>query len=263
MHKLFIVVFCVLTILLFGCSDIIVSKYYYVSTTILLKDEQCHNYLIKTYGNASYTGFKILIKDKDTGEILKDGTATIDVDDLGGGGISNDYACIYVPEQHVNMYGHAKIESYAPGHSPYTFILDYLANKKYDINVYLTKSCNDGPSFFDNINTSAQRFTNNTLANEYIQKQTQSIYNNIDEAYNLNSSDYTLTCVEAQLVRGGYIKAECIYKDGSSFQLFYHQVWCSSGGADCSSNICFNSTSKELLAKLRKDTVVADCISNN
>lgn len=189
-------------------------------------------------------GLRLILKDKQSGKLL-DGYAT---DSGGTTSTEENYSCL---EQTDTEY--TVLSAYSKGYSPAAFELKTPKNQLVTIEVPLTKSCTGGPSCFDNYKTALQRTQeeNQTKTEELLKEFQTRFYDTIKDNYGLDQSDYELTCMECDMVRGGYVKAKGTYKDGSPLELYYHWGWCSSGGTDCGWTACFTSENDALFESVK------------
>jgi hypothetical protein len=203
------------------------------------------------YGNnpgGFSSGIRLVLKDKTTGELLEgDGDYSTNA---GGGSLGpGEYSCEEgIDSKYAAIFAHSK------GYAPSVFILTYPTNKLATVEVSMVKSCTGGPSFFDNLIMSAFIMDNQTLAGEYQKDGQDRFYDIIKNEIGLEKTDYTLDCMEGDMGRGGYIKARGKLNDSSSFELYYHWGWCSSGGSDCGWSKCFSSESNRLMASVKNIT---------
>ncbi|MFA5887311.1 MAG: hypothetical protein WC852_01195 [Candidatus Nanoarchaeia archaeon] len=65
----------------------------------------------------------------------------------------------------------------------------------------------------------------------------------IDSAFGFDS--YTIQCSECDLSRGGFIKARIVFEGSAAMNLYYHNGWCSSGGADCGWEVSVTSYTRD------------------
>jgi len=63
----------------------------------------------------------------------------------------------------------------------------------------------------------------------------------IRDDYGVIAAEYTIDCLECDMDRGGYIKAQ-LSQNGHTIQYFNHWGWCSSGGTDCGKIECVTSS---------------------
>ncbi len=117
----------------------------------------------------------------------------------------------------------------------------------------MIKSCSGGPSYFDNLKSSAEMVDNQTSVDESIKKDQTWLYDTIKNQFGLEKANYNLQCIEMDTNRGGYIKAKGAYKDGSKLELYYHWGWCAPSGYDCGWIICFSSSDDNLFESVKSD----------
>ena len=186
------------------------------------------------------SGIRLLLKDAWTKQEIQ-GYGYASTRTSGGSLDSQYYACEEGIDDDMVL-----ISAYAKGHAPEVFIYRYPKNKLATIEIWMNESCH-GHGLFDDLRISSQIWKNQTLTNEYVKDSEQRVIEIVKQNFKLDETDYLLQCLEGDLGRGGYIKANGTFKDGSPFELFYHWGWCSSGGADCGETLCFNSSSEDLV----------------
>lgn len=118
---------------------------------------------------------------------------------------------------------------------------------------FKVESCTHGPSCFDNVKIRCQNQANGntTSLEKKINDSRNRFYSLIKMKFGLEKSDYNLSCAECDLGRGGFIKAKGRTRDGSSFEIYYHHGFCSSGGTDCGWSVCFGSDSDDLFKDVK------------
>ncbi len=110
-------------------------------------------------------------------------------------------------------------------------------------------ACTPQPTTENNLLQSCTHKTPNIVSNG-LGNDTELLQQSIIENFGLTPEQYTLTCLDADFTRGGYIKAQGIYNN-STFTLSYDPGFCSSGGSDCGWSISLQSDQEELLNKVR------------
>lgn len=223
------------------------EQFYKISSLIDYDDKLCG------YSNEVYPsnyGTKIVVKDKITGDLIKEYRAEMSTKIAWTGLSSEGYVCEGGTEA-----DNALISVYAQGYAPLVFAYKYPRSQLAIVEVFMVKSCSGGPSFFDNLNisseVSAELNGNQTAAADYIKEGEDRFYEIIKNQFGFEKTDYTLQCAESDFSRGGYLKVKGTYKDGSPLELYSHWGWCSSGGAGCGWSMCFSSPSEALFASVK------------
>jgi len=137
----------------------------------------------------------------------------------------------------------AVISVYSAGYSPKTFRFNLLENKLAEITVPLKKSCTGSPGCFDSNLLAFQKQAkgNQTQIDESAASLQSWFYSTLSYQFLLNQSDYSLTCMECNYGRGGFLKAQGT-QNSVPFTLYYRTGWCSPGGGDCGWSACFSET---------------------
>jgi hypothetical protein len=245
----FFIILFFLSIVLVGCTSnkVVISdssdKVFSVVSTESFNESMCSSTGYGVAQNGFDWGIRVILKDKDTNEILK-GYA-IYTSNIGGGGVSVDttYTCEENIDNNIQI-----INVYAAGYSPITFSISSSNSSLMTLEVLMIKSCTGAPSCFDNfeVQNSALKNSNRTLYDKSLNDFQNSFYYYIDKNLGVNRTDYTLYCMECDMSRGGYVKAKGKYRDGSDLELYYHWGWCSSGGTDCGYSVCISTTSESI-----------------
>ncbi len=186
------------------------------------------------------TGLDIILKDKETGKEITSGEW---YSETGGGSLGGTDCMEGIAADNT------VIQAYADGYAPVAFAYELPKNKIATIEVLMQKPCTGAPSCLDNIRTYASAYShgNKTLEEETIKEESDEYYAKINETFDLQASDYSLNCMECNLGRGGYIRANGTYKDGTPLVLYYHWGWCSSGGTDCGWSACLKTENDQVL----------------
>ncbi|MAF37016.1 hypothetical protein CL622_07925 [archaeon] len=236
-----------IVLLLGGCSQQIAQKTPSMTPIAEYNVVSSINYfpnLCSSVGSGPNTdkfkvGVRLILKDKETDETL-DGYALVSTADGSSTQLSlGSYLCEENPSSRQII-----VSSYSQGHAPMMFEFNLPKNKLTTIEVKLLKSGVNGQSCFDNIEVNLLEANNNeTKAEEISAFKRDRFFTIVKEQFELDQSDYDLQYSECDMGRGGYIKAKGVYeKDGSPFELYYHEGWCSSGGTDCESTSCFKDS---------------------
>jgi hypothetical protein len=220
---------------------------YNVSSLIDYNNSLCSGTGYHYKPNGYNSGIMLVLKDKRTGKILQ-GSGWAETSD-GGGSLNPEY---YSCDEGMDS-GDVAIAAFATGYAPSVVAFEYPKNKLATVEVFMEKSCSR-PSFGDN-KTSSIIVSNGNRA-----ELSDEIYSAVEEQFGLNRTDYKLTCIEANLGRGGYVKATGMYEGESYFELYYRFGWCSSGGADCGWSKCFSSANSTLFESVK--TGICDEISS-
>jgi hypothetical protein len=229
----------ILVLLLTGCaSNSSTQNLSYKQTSALdYNNALCESTSYHYQDGGFNTGLRVVLKDKTTGRDLP-GSASI-AHSLGGGSLSvaGNYSC----EEQIASET-VVISTYSKGYSPLVFNAQLPKNQLATFEVAMQKSCTGAPSCTDNIRTSLANSRNQTDIDEAVRQAEQTFYDTIERNFGLKKDEYELSCMECNMGRGGYIKAQGTTINGSAFDLYYRWGWCSSGGADCGSEMCFKST---------------------
>jgi hypothetical protein len=233
--------FLIIMLVSVGCT-VKMQPQYAVTSLIDYNSSNCASTGYATKPDGFNSGIKITLRDKTTGEMLF-GSATMTTKESGGSLGSEEYSC----EEGINSES-VLISAYAKNYTPLVFIFKFPKNKLAALDVFMQKSCTGGPSFFDNLNKSAQMADNRT---KYTEESQDRIYTAMQD---MGLRDYSFSCIEADIGRGGYIKAQGILKDRSTFDINYHWGWCSSGGSDCGWSLCFSSASNDIFESVKNES---------
>ena len=235
----------ILLILFFGgCVQKIPGKNYEILSKIRYNKALCSHISYNKNLKGFNTGLRIILKNKNTGKILK-GYAIYSVKGNNGYlSTGKTYTC----EEQINSQ-EAIVSAYSDGYAPIVFELNLSKNQLATIGVnmmktnYVMKSCSGGPSCSDEIREELLESVNDneTKAKEIITHRENYFFDEILTDFGLEKSDYNLSCMECSIGRGSYIKAKGIYKNSTPFELYYRHGMCSSGGADCGWDMCFSS----------------------
>jgi hypothetical protein len=152
----------------------------------------------------------------------------------------------------------AVITAFSEGDSPKVLGFEVPQNKLITMEIPMVKSCTTGKSCFENAEIYANLTNRGYIT--YTDEVRSSINDTLSSQFGLDSSEYTLSCVECNMGRGGYIQAKGKYKNESAFELYSHYGWCSSGGADCGWEIYFISSDKDLIRE--EQEVICSSISS-
>jgi hypothetical protein len=238
MKKIIILLLIILMMSLSACSPSSVeSSDYKINSMLEYNANLCESTSYHYQEGGFNTGLRVVLKDKTTGQELP-GSASI-AHSLGGGSLSvgGNYSC----EEQIASET-VVISAYSKGYSPLVFNAKLPKNQLATLEVAMQKSCTGAPSCTDNIRTSLANSRNQTDIDEAVREAEQTFYDTIERNFGLKKDEYELSCMECNMGRGGYVKAQGTNTDGSAFDLYYRWGWCSSGGADCGSDMCFKST---------------------
>ncbi|MFA6088238.1 MAG: hypothetical protein WC755_00110 [Candidatus Woesearchaeota archaeon] len=97
----------------------------------------------------------------------------------------------------------------------------------------------------------------------YDKENLQTFSEYINNNFGLDSTKYSLTCMDSSISRGGFVKSSGKYNDGGSFEVFYRWGSCSSGGADCGHSSCFAVEGNDNLFQTVKTKLCNDLYSYN
>jgi hypothetical protein len=141
-----------------------------------------------------------------------------------GGSLSTDntYSCF----ESVSATT-ALVSVFASGYTPVAFSMDVPKNAYTTVTVPMYKSCTGAQSCFDVMQI-------NGLSNETYEQTQQAV----EGILSLNKSAYTLTCLECDIGRAGFIKGKAQLTNGSEVSFYKRTGWCSSGGSDCGYDLC-------------------------
>jgi hypothetical protein len=127
--------------------------------------------------------------------------------------------------------GEAVIYISAPGHTPAATAISIPNDTQETVEFMLGKSCTGGQSCYDVTRIRARgdaareagmlAMLNGTLSRRF------------------PDDKYVLQCVECDLGRGGFVKLQGAYANGTRFTYYHRFGWCSSGGTDCKDTECF------------------------
>lgn len=111
-----------------------------------------------------------------------------------------------------------------------------------------SKSCSEKPSCFDYVEKNWLEWgeDNQTKKDQMMDNTEERVYDTIKRELGLEESQYSLSCVECNMDRGGFIKVKGTYQNNSHLEFYYHWGWCSSGGTDCGYDVCLTTDSDEL-----------------
>jgi hypothetical protein len=221
------------------------EKFYSVSSLVDYDNSLCASTGYSYQPGGFNSGIKLALKDKKTGKSIS-GSAGISNNQSSGGIDTTEYSC----DEGITSEN-AIVSAYSKGYAPLVFLFQYPKNQLAEVEVLMVKSCSGGPSYFDNLKLYAERIGNKTAADEFIKEHQDNVYETIKTVFGFEKTDYALKCIESNPGRGGYIKAKGAYKGGSAFELYYRLGWCSSGGSDCGSKICFSSKSDALFSSVK------------
>jgi len=245
----------ILALFLLGCTfERIPGAEYRTISTIPYDKKMCGGISSGPPYGSSNAGIRLMLKDKDTGEPIEGwgeysrerSGGSVDVSPNG----SSKFTC-----EEKTFPTPWLVSAYSKGHSPAVFVYTVLPNRLSTIEVFMQKSCKGGPSCLGNAKISEPYYPASANGTRDFEKLYEDAFlGMIERDFGLNRSDFTLSCNECAMTRGGFIKAAGTYKDGSDFELYYHSGWCSSGGADCGFSACFSSSSPEAFS-LAKSTL--------
>lgn len=219
---------------------------YNIISSIDYDNQKCSN---TVFGPAGFNaGVRIVLKDVDTGEILK-GKIQVETPSFSyGGDYGENYSCL----EGLNRT-YLVISAYSAGHTPIIFESELQENKMIVVEVPMVKSCSTGgQKILDPIElfNKKQGCDNCEGTHKAIQANA---YTRIKQEFDISEEEYNLNCLELDLDRGGFIKATGIYKNNIPFELYHHWGWCSSGGSDCGWTTCFASENADLYQVVKNE----------
>ncbi|MDD5111085.1 MAG: hypothetical protein PHG85_00910 [Candidatus Altiarchaeota archaeon] len=221
------------------------TDYFRIVSTQPYNKSLCGGTGFHQHENGFDTGLTITLIDEET-DLPMDGRIVLTFPD-GSGGATNAVNFTTCEEQ-FNFTTMAVSVS-AAGRTPTVLILKPPVNQIAAIQVPLVKSCTSGPTAFENAKALATALSGgNATMQEQLEEETRSqITDLISQQFNLSGEDYSLSCIEADLSRGGFIKAKGTYRQETPFELYYRWGWCSPGGGDCGYRTCFTTGSETLM----------------
>jgi hypothetical protein len=185
-------------------------------------------YLVESDSGASIPGFGALninlTSDPAYSHLLDSG------DDSSSAGIGQEggYTCY----EGLASNGSTIITTPA-GHCTSSFDLSLPENKLVTIRVFVDR--------------------NTTTNNHHLcPEQEEWFQKSMEESFGLGKLEYTLTSINFDPQRGGFIKVTGVYKNSTPFDVFYHWGWCSSGGTDCGWVKCFKVTGDDVVGAFEK-----------
>ena len=189
--------------------------------------------------NGFSSGILILAKDSQTGSSLPSSACMIT--QASEGSVFPSPSSFSCEEQLSNP--ESVISVYSAGHSQKTFQFNLPENKLVSLEIPLRKSCTGEKGCFESNELIFQKQAkgNQTQVDESMANLQNWFYNSISDQFLLNLSTYTLTCMECNYGRGGFLKAQGA-QDNTPFTLYYHTGSCSPGGGDCGWFACFSET---------------------
>jgi hypothetical protein len=223
-----------------GCTQQPAPQDYIILSTQDYNRSLCGGTGFNYQENGFNSGINILAKDSETGTNLTCSAYMI-AQSSEGSVFPESFSC---EEQMSDP--EAVISVYSAGHSPKTFRFNLPENQLVSLGIPLKKSCTGSPGCFESnlLVFQKQAKGNQTQADESAANLQSWFYNSISDQFLLNQSEYTLTCMECNYGRGGFLKAQGT-QDNVPFILYYRTGWCSPGGGDCGWSACFSETSPE------------------
>jgi len=147
----------------------------------------------------------------------------------GGGGLGESYTCT------EGGSTEAIITAFSKGYAPVSFPLRMPEGQLATVVVTLFPSC-EGQDFYENLRIRSSMMSD---PQAYIESSTQRLDSILRD--NGLEGNLSLDCIEADMGRGGYVRANGT-ASGEPFSLYYHWGWCSSGGTDCGMSICLRAS---------------------
>ena len=220
-------------VLLSGCTQPSQQDYTILSTQDYNRS-LCGSTGFNYQENGFNSGINILATDSQTGANLTS-NAYIITQSSEGSVFPESFSC----EEQLSD-PQSVISVFSGGHSPKIFQFNLPENKLVEIEVPLRKSCTGEKGCFESSGLVFQKQSrgNQTQADESMTNLQNWFYNTLSEQFTVNQS-YTLTCMECNPGRGGFLRAQGTY-NSVPFTLYYHIGWCSPGGGDCGWFACFS-----------------------
>jgi len=187
--------------------------------------------------NGFNSGAKVVLVDAVTGENLSGDGFLTTVNGAGTFGV--EYTCF----EQINSTK-SVVTVNAGGYSSISFYFNLPENKLALIEIPMARSCTTGRSCLENLEV-LSGMNEDTNTEDLIRDSTERIQGLINDNFGFAEGDYSLSCLECSLTRGGFIKARGVYRGETPFELYYHWGWCSSGGSDCGWSACFSIDKKQ------------------
>jgi hypothetical protein len=228
------------TILLSGCTQPPAPQDYTILSTQPYNRSLCGGTGFNYQENGFNSGITIQAADSETGASLA--SISYMITQASEGSVFPSPTSFSCEEQLSDP--ETVISVYSTGHSPKTFQFSLPENQLISLEVSLKKSCTGSPDCFEANAPIFQKQAkgNQTQADESMAGLQSWFYSTISDQFLLNQSEYTLTCMECNYGRGGFLKAQGVH-EGTPFTLYYHTGGCSPGGGDCGWFACFSETS--------------------
>lgn len=233
-----------------GVENHTVKEYYKIVSSVPFESSKCGGSGFHYQDNGFDTGVMLLLKDNAGNNLT--GRARMSFADGSGGSlpVGGFYAC----EQQVN-YSTAFFWAFSEGHAPAAFELPLPRNELAVVEVTLPESCG-GQSCFEALDLEmAYRSGGNLSSFSMMQDESRrQVYETLDRAFGINSSNSVFSCLECDSYRGGFVRAMGVYLNKTPFTLFYRWGWCSPGGGDCGWEACLKTPEGDdiLLPKIRE-----------
>lgn len=237
----FFLIFPVLTVLMLsGCTQQPAPQDYIILSTQDYNRSLCGGIGFNYQENGFNSGILILTKDSQTGINLT--SSAYMITQASEGSVFPSPLSFSCEEQLSDP--ESVISVYSVGHSPKTFQFNLPKNQLVSLEIPIRKSCTGEKGCFDSniLAFQKQAHGNQSQADESIANLKAWFYNTISDQFLLNQSTYTLTCMECNYGRGGFLKAQGAHDD-TPFTLYYRTGWCSPGGGDCGWSLCFSENS--------------------
>lgn len=178
-------------------------------------------------------GVRAQLVDATTGDNVS-GSATIWFAEGSGGSLGTDelYTC------HEGLLDdRVVVNAHAQGYAPVAFEAALPRNDFVTMRIPMTGSCSGTTqSCFDVV-----AVNNAFLGGTSVDDAREQVHTALEGILLVPREQYTLSCIECNLGRGGYIKGAGTLADGSAFTFSKRTGWCSSGGADCGYDLCLSA----------------------
>jgi len=238
--KFLLILTTVAILSLSGCTQQPAQQDYTILSTQDYNRSLCGGTGFNYQENGFNSGILILTKDSQTGNTIP--SSAYMITQASEGSVFPSPLSFSCEEQMSDP--ETVISLYSTGHSPKTFRFNLPENQLAEIEVPLKKSCTGEKGCFESNLLAFQKQAkgNQTQTDESAANLQNWFYNSISEQFLLNQSEYSLSCMECNYGRGGFLKAQGI-QDSTPFTLYYRTGWCSPGGGDCGWSLCFSENS--------------------